>query len=256
MNHQNNISDELKDLNSDLPVSKNNPNSVPDGYFDGLASSILSKIGSQNSSDELKTLSPFLASISKQMPYTVPLNYFENTNDALAIIMEDEKSPLLSSIGKETPYQVPFNYFQDFSSQLTSKLFKPEAKVIPMFNRSWVRVAAAAVIGGLLFLTGYNFFAPTPSNEIATTNDTTKKESVIAQKNVQPTTIIKEIKSISTKDLETFIKNVDVDDKKHIAKSPSAIKELKEELKDVSDTELDSFLDQIPTSEDDLTQID
>lgn len=61
-------------------VGKSTPFEVPEGYFENLSTSILSKIKSQKEqsvSEELKELSPFLASISKQNVYTVPEGYFE-----------------------------------------------------------------------------------------------------------------------------------------------------------------------------------
>ena len=75
MNNQNNIQDELRGLNSNLPAynSQQNPFSVPEGYFDGLAAFVLAKIKGQNTSvaDELKDISPFLANLSREclIPY-------------------------------------------------------------------------------------------------------------------------------------------------------------------------------------------
>ena len=45
MTNQNNIQDELRSMNSELPVENSqNTFSVPQGYFDGLAASIITKV--------------------------------------------------------------------------------------------------------------------------------------------------------------------------------------------------------------------
>ena len=74
------IQEELKELNSQLPLEKG-PElySVPKGYFEGFAASMLEKVKTDKAvtaSDELEALAPFLAGISKKMPFTVPEGYF------------------------------------------------------------------------------------------------------------------------------------------------------------------------------------
>ena len=52
--------------------------SVPDGYFDSLPLIMLAKVKSQGEENELGTIAPVLAGISREMPYSVPAGYFEN----------------------------------------------------------------------------------------------------------------------------------------------------------------------------------
>src|SRR3954453_2570300 len=69
-----------------LPYTPPAPN-----YFEGLAGTILSKIKSNGTiveadnevAMELKTLSPLLASVKKVNVYTVPANYFANFRVAI-----------------------------------------------------------------------------------------------------------------------------------------------------------------------------
>lgn len=68
-------------------AGKATPFDVPEGYFENLSTSILSKIKAQQElsvADELKELSPVLASISKQNVYTVPEGYFELIEEEVA----------------------------------------------------------------------------------------------------------------------------------------------------------------------------
>ena len=80
MSTTNTIQDELNEMNSGLnPNAGDAPYSVPEGYFDGLASSVLAKIKGEMpvaASEEIAQLSPLLAAISRQLPFSVPDNYF------------------------------------------------------------------------------------------------------------------------------------------------------------------------------------
>jgi hypothetical protein len=229
------------------------PFSVPNGYFEGLASSILAKVKSQSSDEEITSLSPLLAGISKKMLYSVPENYFQGNMESLPAYFHEIESPVLSSIGKEMPYQVPADYFSELPEQVASRIFAPKAKVVPLFKRSWMKMAAAAILGGIITISGYNYFNADASNKnIANNNpDPVNQQQAIAEKDSKKqTAIIKELKTISTQELDAFIQKVDV--KTSVARKTTNKKDLREELKDVSNTELDSFLDQIPTADDEL----
>jgi hypothetical protein len=123
MSTRNTIQDELNELNSGLnPPSDNSPYSVPEGYFEGLASSVLAKIKREmpiSATEEIAQLSPMLAGISKKLPYSVPENYFQSNIDGLgALTSETEDSLVLSFIEKEMPYEVPVGYFASVSDQV------------------------------------------------------------------------------------------------------------------------------------------
>src|SRR6476660_2455240 len=123
MNSHNNIEDELRGLNSDLPAHPDkNTFSVPEGYFEGLAGSIMAKIKgveSASASEEIASLSPLLASISRNMPYAFPENYFQSNIDELPYMVgDDPQSAILSLIERVTPYQVPQGYFANFPDKV------------------------------------------------------------------------------------------------------------------------------------------
>src|SRR4051812_48111837 len=77
MNQFEEIQQELKEMSSSLVAAVGSGYTVPAGYFEGLAESVLSRIRSVNAAEETALLSPFLSSLSKSMPYSVPENYFE-----------------------------------------------------------------------------------------------------------------------------------------------------------------------------------
>jgi len=121
MSEKNNILEELRDLNSTLnPLESENIYRVPAGYFEGLAAQVLERIKALETSDpaeELNQISPFLAKLSKKMPYAAPQGYFDQ------------------------PVSIP-------------REAKP-ARVVSFGDRNWFKYAAAAVITGIIVLAGY-----------------------------------------------------------------------------------------------------
>src|SRR5690348_12597312 len=108
MSTTNTIQDELNEMNSGLnPNASDTPYSIPEGYFDGLASSVLAKIKGETpvaASEEIAQLSPLLAGISRQLPFSVPDNFFQSNLEGLkAFTSENEESLVLSFINKEMP---------------------------------------------------------------------------------------------------------------------------------------------------------
>jgi hypothetical protein len=101
--------------NSLLQVAgKQMPQDVPAGYFDGLSDAILAKVKAQpeqTATEELATLSPILAGLSKSNVYEVPVGYFDAVADTV------------------------------------NKQIKEETKVVSIFSRKLlIRYAAAAVV--------------------------------------------------------------------------------------------------------------
>jgi hypothetical protein len=244
MNSHNNIQDELNGLNSSLPpVTGHQPFSVPEGYFDNLAASVLAKIkGTENASaaEEIASISPLLAGISRAMPYAVPDNYFEKELEELPfLIAEDPKSSILSLIDKVTPYEVPANYFTYLPEQLLRKVTAPKAKVVSMAGRKWMRWAVAAMVAGIISLSGYFYF-----NQKNSGSDSGRP-------------IAQQLKNVSTKELDEFIKTTDITlTSTETAKAKASGKtEVQKLLTDVSDKELDVFLSQVPTDDEDLLVI-
>src|SRR4029079_11307843 len=137
MSIRDNIQDELKGLDSNLPSAQNStPYSVPEGYFEGFAASVLSRIKAQeagSAAEEIASLSPLLASISRTMPYEVPGDYFQINIEVLpAITADTEESLILSFIEKEMPYEVPKGYFANFPEQVVEKIETSRPRVVKM----------------------------------------------------------------------------------------------------------------------------
>ena len=117
MNSRTHISDELRELNSSLPATAIEPVfTVPEGYFEHFAASVLAKLKAQEPvavSDELSALSPLLAAIPKKMPYSTPDNYFSELTGGLQSLTNEEVLPtVLRDHSRQMPYEVPAAYFE------------------------------------------------------------------------------------------------------------------------------------------------
>jgi hypothetical protein len=256
MNNQKNIQEELRSLESGLPVNNIQPFSVPENYFNGLAEAILEKVKNMEASAkaELIELSPLLAGIPKLTPYAVPSSYFEDTLEDITRFSQESDSPVLDAIGRAMPYAVPVGYFESLPTEIMARVDKPKAKVVPLFGRTWMRVASAAAIAGALFLGGNqllkNSSNDTPSTAVVTS--TPGDQNLLAD-NTQP--IEKVIKQASTKELEEFISTVHVNPSAttESVKNTSDKSEVEALLKDVSTSEMENFLSAMPADDEFLT---
>lgn len=228
MNTKNNILQELNELRSSLGAAAPTPYVVPVGYFDEIAAQVISRIKAleaPNAWDEIVILSPVLSTISRQMPYHVPAGYFEenittthfiaNENELSAAEELNTFSPLLGSITKQNPYSLPAAYFDQLNTS-NAAAEKSANKVVTMASRKWWKMAAAAVAAGVLLTVGINLYT------------TSKKADPIAS-----------VEKATDAELNEFLEIADTPTETAAVMVESSTKEL---LKDVSDEELKSFL--------------
>jgi len=231
---------ELKDLESFLGnYHPQNIYTVPNGYFEGLPTQILNRIKAleaANAKDELKYLSPFLSNVSKEMPYAVPAGFFQSlSEDVLKKISEHEDyqtseeeigslSPLLSSLKNKNPYSIPAGYFE----RLETGAEKKETKVISITRRRWYRLAVAAVVIGIVAISGLAIFR---SKQV----DPNKNPQAWIEKNVD--------KKVSKDKIDEFVKLAE-DGSTNVAYEKDDVKhaEIKELMKDVPEKEIEAFL--------------
>ncbi len=241
MTQKETILQELNELKSTLAtVAPQNVFTVPVGYFDGLAAQVLNRIKAMeaiNAVEELSYLSPSFNNISKEVPYVVPAGYFEGLAEkAMQSVRErndyqtakeelETLSPLLSGLKKTMTYSVPQGYFDS----LAEKRNKPVAKVVSIAHRRWFRYAAAAVVTGVIVLAGFIY--------INFRNSVDPVEQPYAW-------VKKSLKKVDKADIDAFVKLADEELTNLVVTSPVKSEEIKELMKDVSDKELQDFLDE------------
>ncbi len=244
MTNRNDILNELNGLESILAnINAENIYTAPDGYFEGLANQVLNRVKALDAStakEELEILSPALSGISKEMPFTVPAGYFENlsekmmqgilknTNYQTSAEEMETLSPLLSSISKKSPYSVPAGYFENLSPDIEKK---KEAKIISFTGRRWYRMAVAASIIGVIAIGALLFI---------------NQKSIDPNKNPQAWVKKNVTKKVSENQLDEFVTLAKDDDNFNSINDIEPVKseEIKELMKDVSEKELQDFLNE------------
>ena len=262
MTQNDNILQELNELKSSLTTAtSNNVYTVPVGYFDGLAVQMLNCIKAMNAataSEELSYLSPMLSNISKQMPYTVPSGYFEGLGDTLIqLVLQNNNylqkesfgqtaheelaslSPLLSGLKKEMPYSVPQGYFEHLTSAISSKEEKIEpTKVVSLSSRTWIRYAAAAVVVGIITMTGFLLLS-----------GSSKEPGGVALAK-----LARDVKKMDDTQKDNLIEYIGGDlNQAYVTISPEKSNEVKDLLQGISEQELKYFQEQTEDIQDVLT---
>lgn len=241
MTNRNTILNELNEISSTLGnLSPQNLYAVPDGYFEGLPTQIINRIKALEATDaneELEFLSPLLSSVSKEMPYSVPAGFFQDFGDSVVQRINNNVnhqtskeelqslSPLLSSLKNKNPYSVPAGYFESLETIVEKK----QAKVISITKRKWSRTAVAAAVIGIVAITGLLLFNNGTIN-------IDKNPQAWVKKNV--------INKVSDEKINEFVTLVAPNETQKTAEENEAAtqEEVKELMKDVSQKELDEFL--------------
>jgi len=238
MTKRSDILNELKELGSKLPVTPlENIYTVPGGYFEGFASQVLARIKAIEAADaneELSHLSPYLKSLSKENPYKVPAGYFEGLGEKMMSAVRESADyqttdeeleslfPLLSSLKDVNPYSVPQEYFENLSAPVVK-----ESKVISITGRKWFRMAAAAMVIGMVALSGLLIIK---NNRI----DPNKNSHAWVEKSM---------KKISTDKIEEFIKLAETEKPYEATASVNGkADDVKELIKDIPENEIQDFL--------------
>ena len=239
MNTKDNILNELKELGSSLAgITLGKSYEVPASYFENLATNVLSKIKEKET-----TLPSFnMDTVSKEPVFTTPEGYFEGLDEKIMAAIRQHPdyqnpkeeilsiSPLLAGLQKLNPYQVPAGYFDNISETINKEL-NPEVKVISITSNKWFRMAVAAVTITFFAMTGVLYL--------------NQNNKVDASKNPDGW-ISKNIKKLSTQDLDAFIYSTDpgFHGNEMASIKPVKTEYVKSLLEDVSDSELDEFLDE------------
>jgi hypothetical protein len=232
------IIQELNDLGSSLPTAKpENVYTVPEGYFDAFAGQVQTLI--------------WLSSLPKQSLYEVPEGYFDDFADKTMDSIRNHPdyqtskeelatiSPLLESLNNRPVYSVPKGYFENFKFATTPKQ-KSDSRVVSLPQRKWFRYAAAAVVTGIIAITGLMVYNNNKQTSTAATTPLAKFE--------------KEVKKIDdVKSTDNLIEFMDAGlNEKELASNhnTNATDDVQRLLKDVSTDELKEFSEQSKDIED------
>jgi len=161
----------LEKVNKPIALQNNiaSPFSVPQGYFNNLAETIMGKVAREEDSAEVEI---------------------------------KKLSPALSATGNDNVFKVPSYYFTNLAGSIVAQVQTP-AKVVKMKPRSlFVRYAAAAVITGILGLSTFSFFNNRSSNLIVADNT-----AIVAtgQQIIASSSFDKILETVSAEEIEQYL---------------------------------------------------
>jgi hypothetical protein len=238
----NEVIQELNDLGSSLgKTTLTNVYSVPENYFEGFADNVVRFVKSNESI-------AWLSSLPKSTPYHLPNGYFNGLEEGIMEFVRNHPdyqtskeeleivSPLLNSLNKRPVYAVPWGYFENFN--FASEQKQKKATLIPIASRKWFRYAVAAMITGVIVLTGFMLY---------NSNHKDSAGAPLAK-------FEKDVKKIDdVKKTDSLIDFMDAGlNQKQLASNQSITKtdDVQQLLKDVSTDELKDFSDQSKDIED------
>lgn len=220
MKSQNEIHNELKQLEIQIPKVDFPNHSIPDNYFQIFESELFSEIHAQE----------FLSRLPKSTPFDVPENYFTQSNQEIQTIL------FLEQIPKTLPYSVPQNYFETTTKEILSKTKSPSKTLTPL-RIIYQKVALAASV---LFMISLSFFVMNSKTE----NFKSTPETHI--------TLETELSKISDNDIEKYIQEHQIEFDNHLSyrnieESQIDINSLENEIlnpyfKNISDEDLKNIL--------------
>ena len=235
---------------------------VPKGYFDSLPATILNRIKAEQTdgvNEELEILSPLLSQIGKRTPFSMPAGYFEELSEnavagAQAIDFVngalENLSPLMSSLKNKQVYEVPAGYFEQLPGQVlqAAKAQQPAKLVSISFTRRVIQYAAAAVVAGVIAVAGWMYMG--------------KGDTITSNKNdVARVDVPKpELNKLSDEVLEKYLESQTAAPAEtaaaatgNTANAEIDATDMKDMLADVSDEDLQQYIDKYSSNKDIIT---
>jgi hypothetical protein len=207
----NDILKELKELSPLLAdMEKVNVFTIPDGYFDGLSTTVLFVVKAEEKNS--------LPSFSGRSTFDVPAGYFESLAGNILAKIKDgevihadelrELSAVLYSIQNENVYKVPYGYFDGIADTILQKVQPYQAKVVSMRKRDgFFKYAIAASVIMMMAFGIYKIDRNLPNN-ISTTNSLSASllDPIIQKgKNMDQAQFDETLNSLSTQEIANYL---------------------------------------------------
>ena len=202
--------------------------------------------------DELNELNSLLPLEKGPEVYSVPAGYFEGFAESVVQRLKidslssseelEEIAPFLASLPKEMPFSVPDGYFESLPGIILKKVSPREAKVIPISSsRKWMPYAVAAMVAGIIAVSSVLYFGNN-NQEIDPASESYEWVATI-------------LKNVPNKELDEFINTTYISSSALANTNASDKTEVRKLLKDISDSEINKFLEEIPIGNEDLSAL-
>ncbi len=183
---------------------------VPQGYFDVLSTQMNAKTGAHES--EIPEL---LMNLRHTNVFEVPQGYFDELAAQVLLRVQNEAdilSPQLAALREAAVYEVPQGYFDSLPDQVMARVQPAQAKVVSMHRRSrFLKMAAAAVVTGLMALGVYKFVAPSVSPPASVTAKLTPEQQKGIDIANNYASYDSELEKVSDEDIVQFLESSGTD---------------------------------------------
>lgn len=206
--------------------------------------------------EELKNISPTLASMEKVNVFQIPEDYFSDFDIKIltTIFLQDKKnnfqkvpegyfnslsdkiiskikaennetaleeikalSPVLHYLKEEKVFDVPENYFENLSNEIVEKIKPSKSKVVAISSvKKWWKYAAAAVVAGVVAISSLQIFNHNSNSSAVANNEVMQ----LASQYKTPEQVDKGIASLSDDEIVKYLeKNGTILDEETISKN-------------------------------------
>jgi hypothetical protein len=210
---------------------------VPPGYFEQLSGAIMFNINKLQTPDQ-----------------EVPKGYFEGLAGSIMQRIKTEEaaeqqnpeySAVLNGIGKQMPFAVPEGYFSQLPATVLSTVQQteqPAAKVVQLGAArrkgfGWFKYAAAACVVGLLGFFAVRMFS-TSSPQMADKENMVIPGTIWTYKQIKETNVAAELENVNSAEATNFLCQNGI-----IACNDPKNEDLEQQLSEISDEDLDAFLE-------------
>ena len=206
------ILNELKELSPLLArLEKVNVFTVPEGYFDGISTTVLVTVKEEKNN---------LPLFSGQSIFNIPTGYFESLAENILIKIKEDRnthedelrglSAMLYSIQNENVYNVPKGYFDGLAASILQKVQPQLPKVFLMRKRTGIlKFAIAASVIGILAFGIYKIdknFAGNMSTNGSSLSASLLDPSIQKGENMGQSQFDEMLNSLSTEEIANYLK--------------------------------------------------
>jgi len=163
---------------------------------------------------ELQELAPELVGMSRNMPFSVPDEYFPNVAKRIGEIVD----PVLpvGELGSGRPFSLPENYFPELSGKIMDKTStiasKTGASIFSISIVKWMPYVAAALFGGILVYTAFLFKNPRinteklqPAIDFTTIGPPVNSHTILTPDNEVYQAIAQKMKGVSDEEINKYL---------------------------------------------------
>jgi hypothetical protein len=240
MEKKENILQELRELSEAVAnLPKGNTYTVPSGYFDQFATSVLAVIQAEYAGFGVKTT-----------PFGVPKGYFDDfaanviskiKRQELSVEEElNELAPLLNTISKKPVYTIPVGYFESLGNTIPSKVATQHTKVVSMGKpRRILQYAVAACTAGILMVGAYMY-----THQTAGPGKTNTASAVIPYDSAVKMNVNEELASVNEQEIDQYLKQSPTISSTVVTPVSADDVDVEQFIQSASDEEIKDYLNQ------------